>query len=265
MKYLNVTVSGATKDGINFESIYNALFEDVWLEHNAGCGLYLGATVGSNSVSESAFNRIYTLDNGGNQGCIVGASGISFQNFTGAGGNTIIEIVTNPANNDTVTINGTVVTFVTSGASGNQVNIGGSATATAAALYTMLQASGDTNLANSTYTNPSAGVVALAAPYPYAQTLATSVPAKITFNGYNLQITDCANCSFYDTWLEENTGSDPGSTYGEILAQSDTGLQMYNGHMVQVSGSRGLVIGFDGPGSSYRLQIPGVHEYSNLD
>ncbi len=95
-----------------------------------------------------------------------------------------ITIGTNPANNDTVTINGTVVTFVTSGASGNQVNLGGTAALTATALYTFLNGSADTQISKLTWTNPSSGVVhgvdktAGAAGNSY--TLATSVPAKIT-------------------------------------------------------------------------------------
>ena len=45
---------------------------------------------------------------------------------------------TNPAVNDTITVNGVVITFVASGATGNQVNIGANAAATALALYTFL-------------------------------------------------------------------------------------------------------------------------------
>lgn len=44
----------------------------------------------------------------------------------------------NPAANDTVTINGTVITFVSSGATGNQVNIGADASATAQAFKTFV-------------------------------------------------------------------------------------------------------------------------------
>jgi len=80
--------------------------------------------------------------------------------FTVAANTSSITLASNPANNDTVTINGTVVTFVISGASGNKVNIGSSATATATALAAMLNASSDANLDRSQpYTNPSAGVV----------------------------------------------------------------------------------------------------------
>jgi len=88
---------------------------------------------------------------------------LSLSAFTIATNTSSITLASNPANNDTLNINGTVVTFVTSGASGNQVNIGSSATATATALYTMLNASSDSNLTKSQpYANPSAGLVTLA-------------------------------------------------------------------------------------------------------
>jgi hypothetical protein len=61
---------------------------------------------------------------------------------------------------DTVTVNGVVITFVTSGATGNQVNIGASATATATALYSFLNASSNTSIqVSQPFTNPGAGVV----------------------------------------------------------------------------------------------------------
>ena len=52
---------------------------------------------------------------------------------------------------ETIDLNGTVVTFVASGATGNQVNIGGTLALSLAALLTFLQASGDTNLVQFTY------------------------------------------------------------------------------------------------------------------
>ena len=57
----------------------------------------------------------------------------------------------NPANTDTLTLNGTVVTFVTSGASGTQVNIGGNLPTTLQNLITMLQASADAQLVKFRY------------------------------------------------------------------------------------------------------------------
>ncbi|MGA2538259.1 MAG: hypothetical protein ABSF53_19775 [Terracidiphilus sp.] len=101
---------------------------------------------------------------------------LSLSTFTIAANTSSITLASNPANNDTLTINGTVVTFVTSGASGNQVNISSSATATATALFTMLNASTDSNLARSQpYLNPSAGLVTLAYQSSgYWETLSTS-------------------------------------------------------------------------------------------
>lgn len=56
-----------------------------------------------------------------------------------------------PANNDTVTVNGTVVTFVTGTPSGSQVKIGSTAADTATNLNTFLSASTDTGIAAATY------------------------------------------------------------------------------------------------------------------
>jgi len=105
----------------------------------------------------------------------------------------VITLATNPANNDTLTINGTVVTFVTSGATADEVNIGATATLTATALYTVLAASADSNLVKATYTNPSAGVVQATANTGQTITVATSDPAAITFvnNGATLASADC--------------------------------------------------------------------------
>ncbi len=50
-----------------------------------------------------------------------------------------------PANNDTITLNGTAITFVTSGATGNQVNIGTTAV-TLASLATLINASVDVQI-----------------------------------------------------------------------------------------------------------------------
>jgi len=123
--------------------------------------------------------------------------------------NSYITIGTNPANGDTVTVNGTVVTFVTSGATGNQVNLGGTAALTATALRTMLSASSDTNLVKSTYTNPSSGVV-LATPTvgSFVQTFATSVPAKMTFSVAFLTIS--AGIMQHGPFTIINNGTVPG-------------------------------------------------------
>jgi hypothetical protein len=72
-----------------------------------------------------------------------------------------ITVVTNPAVGSTVNANGTLVTLIANGATpvGNQVALGSSVGATATALYTFLSASADVNIAKSTWTNPSSGVV----------------------------------------------------------------------------------------------------------
>ncbi|KPH79323.1 DUF3383 domain-containing protein [Bosea vaviloviae] len=56
-----------------------------------------------------------------------------------------------PANNDTLTIQGTAITFKTSGATGNQVDIAGSNAAMATALGAFLNTSADANLSLMTY------------------------------------------------------------------------------------------------------------------
>jgi hypothetical protein len=61
----------------------------------------------------------------------------------------------NPANLDTLTINGTVITFVTGTPVGSQVAIGGTLTITLASLLAFLQASADVQLVKFTYSiNP---------------------------------------------------------------------------------------------------------------
>jgi hypothetical protein len=101
--------------------------------------------------------------------------------FTVAANTSSIILVANPANNDTVTINGTTVTFVSSDAGGNKVRIGANAAATAAALYTMLNGSQDRNLGRSKpYRNPIPGVVGCAYQNTgYWESLSTSDPAAI--------------------------------------------------------------------------------------
>jgi hypothetical protein len=109
---------------------------------------------------------------------------------TNVDGALTITVGTNPANGDTITINGTVVTFTSGTATGNQVKIGGSAALTATALYSMLAASTDANIALSTWTNPSSGVVtgtAIAAGFVPAAS--TSVTAKITLSNTTVNLT----------------------------------------------------------------------------
>lgn len=56
-----------------------------------------------------------------------------------------------PADNDTVTLNGTVITFKTTGATGNQINIPATAALTAQALANFANASADAGIAVATY------------------------------------------------------------------------------------------------------------------
>ena len=132
--------------------------------------------VGSSSVQSGAQQPPGINWNGPVAGTVYGLS-----SFTVAANTSSITVAANPANSDTVTVNGTVVTFVSSGASGNEVNIGASATATATALYSMLNASSDANLSKSQpYTNPSAGTVDFAYQASgYWETLSTSDPGAI--------------------------------------------------------------------------------------
>jgi hypothetical protein len=101
--------------------------------------------------------------------------------FTTAANTSSITLAANPANNDTVTINGTIVTFVSSDAGGNKVRIGVNVTATATALYTMLNGSQDTNLRRSKpYKSPVPGVVVCAYQNTgFWETISTSDPAAI--------------------------------------------------------------------------------------
>jgi len=95
-----------------------------------------------------------------------------------------ITIGTNPTAGDTITVNGTLVTFIVHGgtAVGNQVVLGTTATLTATALYTFLNASTDVNIVKATYANPSNGVVTqTSAVAGFTPWVSTSVPAKITY------------------------------------------------------------------------------------
>lgn len=94
-----------------------------------------------------------------------------------------IVITTNPAADDTVTVNGVTITFKSSGATGNQVNLGGTADLTAAALEAFLTASSNPLLTVATYavaTNTVTVTYKTFGTDGNAFTLATSVPAKIT-------------------------------------------------------------------------------------
>lgn len=63
----------------------------------------------------------------------------------------VLNFVSNPANGDTIAVNGTTVTFVTGTPSGNQVQIGGSLATTLASALTFLNGSADAQIAKMTY------------------------------------------------------------------------------------------------------------------
>lgn len=91
---------------------------------------------------------------GGSRKCVwTGSQFEIFSGTTGAGveATGTIAMTTNPANNDTVTVNGIAITFVTASPTGNEVLIGGTAAQTAVNLNTFLQASISPNIQAATY------------------------------------------------------------------------------------------------------------------
>ena len=68
---------------------------------------------------------------------------VTFAN--GTAGNSTINVTTNVAAADTITVGGTVYTFVASGATGNQINVGASAALTNDAIFAKLTADGVDN------------------------------------------------------------------------------------------------------------------------
>lgn len=110
-------------------------------------------------------------------------------NITGGAAATgAITIATNPADGETVTVNGVLITFKTNLTTGNQVKLGASATATATALAAFLNASSLPALSVATYTAAAAVVnVAydIAAAAGNAFTLAAG-QATVTVSGATL-------------------------------------------------------------------------------
>lgn len=99
---------------------------------------------GSTVVWNSVYNR-FEIQSG-----TTGASSlIGFVNAPTATGS--FTFAGQPANLDTITLNGTVVTFVTAAPAAGQVQIGGTLTNTLVNLLTFLQASTDTQLVKFTY------------------------------------------------------------------------------------------------------------------
>ncbi len=97
-------------------------------------------------------------------------------------------LTANPANNDTITLNGTTVTFITGVPTGNQVAIGGSVAATLANLLTFLNTSQDVQILKFTY-SVVGNVLALAAAVAGASGNALTIAktsANITVSGATL-------------------------------------------------------------------------------
>lgn len=119
-----------------------------------------------NFTGVTNLNGVATVINGSLTGGTVAWDGQKFivtSATSGAGvkATGTITIATNPANNDTVTVNGVVITFKTSSPSGNQVLIGVDATATAANLQTFLSASVSGSLTVASYSRALAVITVL--------------------------------------------------------------------------------------------------------
>jgi hypothetical protein len=111
---------------------------------------------GLNFNGVSNLNAVATIISAALTGAVCTWNGSQFvitSNTTGIGTNAIgsVTLSSNPANNDTLTVNGTLITFVTGTPTGSQVKIGASANATAGNLQTFLQSSVDTNIDQATY------------------------------------------------------------------------------------------------------------------
>ena len=93
-----------------------------------------------------------------------------------------------PANNDTITLNGTTITFVAAAPVGSQVQIGASLTATLAALLAFCQASADAQLVKFTYSVVGSGFYVTAVVGGAAGDVLTlaKVSANITLSGATL-------------------------------------------------------------------------------
>lgn len=102
------------------------------------------ASAGSTVVWDAVYKRFVVTS-----GSTGATSSVSF--FRGPTATGTITFAGNPANNDTVTLNGTVVTFKAAGPVGNQVLIGGTLALTLTALAAFLNASVDANISQATY------------------------------------------------------------------------------------------------------------------
>lgn len=102
-------------------------------------------SAGSTVVWNSTYNRFEVTS-----GTTGATSSVSFATAPTAVGN--YSFAGQPANNDTITLNGTTVTFVTAAPVGNQVQIGASLADTLTALLAFLTASADVQLVKFSYT-----------------------------------------------------------------------------------------------------------------
>lgn len=164
--------------GLNFTGAVNMNGVAAILQA-AIAGVFNGSTV----TWDAVYNR-FTVT--------VGTTGvtstISLMSLPRAVGN--ILFAGQPANNDTVTINGTVVTFKNAAPVGNQVLIGGSLSATIVNLTNFLNASADANIDDGIYSSdPTHLYVQAKATGPTGNTftLAASVatPSGATLSGGN--------------------------------------------------------------------------------
>lgn len=115
--------------------------------------------------------------------------GASLTTVGGAAAAGSITIASQPADGDTVTVNGVVFTFKNAAVAATDVAIGAAASNTATALAAALTASTNSNVSAATY-QAAASVVSIAYAIKTTSgnlfTLATSVPAKVTLSGATL-------------------------------------------------------------------------------
>jgi len=176
-------------------------FPDATTQVSAGAAV-LGLT---NQASTQSLQRTGVTFNG------LVLSGTSREYCFGADYTTWITLLSQPTAGDTVTIAGTAgtsttVTFVASGATGNQVNIGATSYATALALYTMLNASTDTNLYTNTYSILNGNQIVIKPNTGNTNpAVSASVPAEWSY--YYPTYADCASQR-----LARYIGADPSNT-----------------------------------------------------
>lgn len=172
-----IPIDGVTKTltGLDFSGVTNL----------NGVATVINSSLTGGSVEWTGSNFVVSSDTTGAGARATGTITLDTNPSYGARASATIELTGNPANGNTIVIQGTTVTFVSGTPSGNQVQIAGSAALTAAALQTFLQASADANLALMTYNTIGAITTATARAYGVAgnsYTL-TKVGANITVSG----------------------------------------------------------------------------------